>query len=107
MRTPISGAQFGRDVKLVQKRGEDMATLREVILLLVEGKPLPARYKDHPLSGERSHFRDCHIEPKWLLTYLFGFEPRRPRHSFQGFPGLFRACSILIGGNDSRNFAPP
>ena len=52
MRTPISGAQFRRDVKLAQKRGKDMAKLREIILLLVEGKPLPAQYKDHPLSGE-------------------------------------------------------
>lgn len=52
MRTPISGAQFRRDVKLAQKRGKDMAKLREMILLLIEGKPLPARYKDHPLGGE-------------------------------------------------------
>ena len=43
MLTPISGAQFRRDVKLAQRRGKDMAKLREVIRLLVEGKPLPAR----------------------------------------------------------------
>ncbi len=69
MRSPITGAQFRRDVKLAQKRGKDMATLREVILLLVEAAPLPARYKDHPLAGEWSHHRDCHIEPDWLLIY--------------------------------------
>jgi mRNA interferase YafQ len=40
-----------------------MAKLRDVILLLVEGKSLPARHKDHSLSGEWSHLRDCHIEP--------------------------------------------
>lgn len=55
MLTPISGAQFRRDVKLAQKRGKDMPKLREVVRLLVEGKPLPARYKDHPLGGEWSH----------------------------------------------------
>ncbi len=69
MRTPISCAQFRRDVKLAKKRGKDMARLREVILLLTEGKPLPDRFKDHPLKGEWSHFRDCHIEPDWLLIY--------------------------------------
>lgn len=69
MRTPISGAQFRRDVKLAQKRGKDTLKLRETILLLVEGKPLPARYNDHPLGGEWSHHRDCHIEPDWLLIY--------------------------------------
>jgi len=60
-----------------------MAKLREVILLLVEGTPLPFRYKDHPLAGEWSHHRDCHIEPDWLLIYkvdgddLISSEPGR------------------------------
>ena len=69
MLTPISGTQFRRDVKLAQKRGKDMTKLREVLRLLIERKPLPARYKDHPLSGEWNDFRDCHIEPDWLLIY--------------------------------------
>lgn len=69
MRTPISGAQFRRDVKLAQKRGWDWAKLREVIALLIDGKPLPGRYKDHPLGGDWRHHRDCHIEPDWLLIY--------------------------------------
>jgi mRNA interferase YafQ len=46
-----------------------MARLREVILPLIQGNPLPARYQDHPLRGEWSHHRDCHIEPDWLLIY--------------------------------------
>ena len=45
-----------------------MAKLREIILLLVEGGPLPPRYKDHALVGDWNH-RDCHIEPDWLLIY--------------------------------------
>ena len=69
MRTPVSGAQFRRDVKLTKKRGKDMAKLREVILLLIEGGALHARYKDHPLKGEWSHYRDCHMESDWLLIY--------------------------------------
>ena len=56
MRKPIEGAQFRRDVKLVQKRGKDMPKLREVILLLIEGSSLPLRYKDHPLGGDWKHF---------------------------------------------------
>lgn len=69
MRNPVSGTQFQRDVRLARKRGKDMAKLREIISLLVEGSPLPARCKDHPLGGEWKHFRDCHIEPDWLLMY--------------------------------------
>jgi len=46
-----------------------MAKLRETILLLIEGIPLPARYKDHSLSGPWGQFRECHLEPDWLLIY--------------------------------------
>ena len=38
MRIPVSGAQFRRDVKLAQKRGKDMAKLRDIILLLGRGQ---------------------------------------------------------------------
>jgi mRNA interferase YafQ len=63
----IRSTQFKRDVKLAEKRGKDMAKLRELILLLVEASPLPPRYRDHALSGDWKHHRDCHIEPDWLL----------------------------------------
>ena len=56
-------------MKLARKRSKDLAKLRELILLLIEGNPLPARYQDHLLSGEWKHFRECHIEPDWLLIY--------------------------------------
>ena len=58
MRAPVGGAQFRRDVKLAQKRGKDMTKLREPILLLIEGTPLPPRYKDHPLGGDWKPFRE-------------------------------------------------
>jgi mRNA-degrading endonuclease YafQ of YafQ-DinJ toxin-antitoxin module len=35
VREVIRSTQFKRDVKLAQKRGKDMAKLRELILLLV------------------------------------------------------------------------
>jgi len=69
VRNPILGTKFRRDVKLAQRRGKDMSKLRQLILLLIEGNPLPARYKDHPLSGDWEHHRDCHIESDWLLLY--------------------------------------
>jgi mRNA interferase YafQ len=56
-------------VKLAQRPGKDLSKLRELILLLAEGQPLPPRYKDHPLSGDWKHYRDCHIESDWLLIY--------------------------------------
>jgi mRNA interferase YafQ len=69
VRNLIRGTQFKRDVKLAERRGKDLAKLRELILLLVEGDSLPPRYKDHSLSGNWKHHRDCHIEQDWLLLY--------------------------------------
>ena len=68
-RNLISGTQFRRDVKLAQRRRKDMSKLRELILLLAEGNPLPPYYKDPPRAGVWKHHRDCHLEPDWLLIY--------------------------------------
>ena len=46
-----------------------MSKLRGVLSLLIVGAPLPANLKDHPLTGDWSGYRDCHIEPDWLLLY--------------------------------------
>ena len=46
-----------------------MSKLRDLIVLLLEGGPLPPQYKDHPLQGRWRQYRDCHIEPNWLLIY--------------------------------------
>jgi len=69
VRNAIRGAQFRRDVKLAERRGKNMSKLHELIQLLMEGNPLPPRYREHPLSGDWKHHRDCHIEPDWLLLY--------------------------------------
>ena len=66
MRTPIRGRRFERDVKRAKKRGKDMEKLKTALSLLIEGEPLPERYRDHPLMGEWTGFRDLHIEPDWL-----------------------------------------
>jgi mRNA interferase YafQ len=69
MREVIRTGQFKRDVKLAERRGKDLAKLRELIVLLMEEKPLPPRCHDHALGGDWKHHRDCHIEPDWLLLY--------------------------------------
>lgn len=69
MREIVRVTQFKRDVKLAERRGKDMAKLRELIVLLAEGGPLPPRYRDHALGGDWKNFRDCHIESDWLLLY--------------------------------------
>ena len=53
----------------MQKRGKDLTKLVTVLDLLASGVPLPPKYKDHQLTGNLHDFRECHIEPDWLLMY--------------------------------------
>jgi len=65
----IQPSSFKKDVKRQKKRGRDLAKLKVVIELLVAGKDLPQQYLDHGLSGNWNGWRDCHIEPDWILIY--------------------------------------
>ena len=58
-----------KDVKRMKKRGKDMSKLTTVLNLLSSGTSLPDTYDDHSLSGTLKDFRECHIEPDWLLMY--------------------------------------
>lgn len=61
--------QFKKDAKRQQKRGKDLDKLLDVIDLLNSAKDLPASLRDHTLTGNWKGWRDCHIEPDWLLIY--------------------------------------
>jgi mRNA interferase YafQ len=72
MRTIERTGQFKRDFKREQ-RGRYAAQLTsllpEVIGRLAQDEELPARFKDHNLSGDWSDHRECHIKPDLLLIY--------------------------------------
>lgn len=57
------------DVKRMKRRGKDMSKLLSVLSMLSKGEKLPDSNKDHQLSGNLKDFRECHIEPDWLLMY--------------------------------------
>lgn len=61
--------KFQKDLKRIDKRGYNLALLTEVIKIIANGEELPAKYKDHNLSGNYARFRECHITPDWLLVY--------------------------------------
>ena len=63
------GGKFLKDLKLAKRRGFNMEELRAVTDLLQEGKTLPEKYRDHSLSGNYKGYRECHINPDWLLIY--------------------------------------
>ncbi|MBQ7994612.1 MAG: type II toxin-antitoxin system YafQ family toxin [Bacilli bacterium] len=61
--------QFKKDYKLAMKRGLPIDELDNVIRMLAEGDSLPEKYKDHESSGNWKGFRECHVQPNWLLIY--------------------------------------
>lgn len=61
--------QFKKDIQRQQKRGKDLDKLKAVIDLLVSSQPLPPQNRDHALAGNWAGWRDCHVEPDWVLIY--------------------------------------
>jgi len=53
------------------KQGKNLRKIDDVIKNLSEGKKLQAKHKDHKLRGRLKKYRECHIEPNWLLVYYF------------------------------------
>ena len=62
-------SKFQKDYKLIKKRNYDISKLKTVVLMLRNREQLPAKYLDHALSGKYTGYRECHIEPDWLLIY--------------------------------------
>ncbi len=61
--------QFKKDIKGQKKRGKDLQKLKEVIDMLHRSEPLPPKNRDHALAGGWIGWRDCHLEPDWVLIY--------------------------------------
>jgi len=84
----IPSSTFKKDLKLAKKGGLNLSFLKRVIdLLAASDSPLPKEYKDHNLCGNYEGFRECHIQPDWLLIYkknqenLFLYLTRTGSHS--------------------------
>ena len=65
----ILSNQFKKDLKLASKRGYKLDLLDAVVTKLAAGESLPEKNRDHELIGDYAGFRECHIQPDWLLIY--------------------------------------
>jgi mRNA interferase YafQ len=68
-RTVVTSKQYEKDAKRVRKQGKDMARLVAVVDALRNRRPLDSRHRDHALAGDWRDYRECHIQPDWLLIY--------------------------------------
>ena len=62
--------KFKKSLKLAKKRGLNISLMESVVDTLLQGLPLDEKYRDHELKGKYKGFRECHIQPDWLLIYL-------------------------------------
>ena len=45
--------------------------LESIVTKLQNDISLEDKYKDHELKGRYQGFRECHIQPDWLLIYRY------------------------------------
>lgn len=65
----VTTTQFRKDLKRIRKRGYDLSKLDDILQTLQREVPLPEKHRDHALTGDYIGFRECHVEPDWLLIY--------------------------------------
>lgn len=66
----IITSKFKKSLKLAKRRGLNLELLDQVVTMLQNNIPLQEKYRDHELKGKYQGFRECHIQPDWLLIYL-------------------------------------
>lgn len=67
-------SQFKKDYKKLKKQGKDIegkdiGLLLSLVEMLANDESLPAKHRDHALTGNWKGFRECHVTPDWLLVY--------------------------------------
>lgn len=67
---------FKKDLKRLSKQGKNLQSQMDVINMLAREEMLENTYGDHALMGNMKGFRECHIEPDWLLVYKIGAEKK-------------------------------
>ncbi len=65
----IRKTQFKKDFKRIIKQGKNLEELEAILTILVEGRPIPEKYRNHPIIAEYEGYHELHIKPDWLLVY--------------------------------------
>ncbi|MED9905039.1 MAG: type II toxin-antitoxin system YafQ family toxin [Lachnospiraceae bacterium] len=66
----VFSGKFKKGLKIAKKRGLNIGLLEEVVNKLQNDIALDRKHRDHDLHGNYEGFRECHIQPDWLLIYL-------------------------------------
>lgn len=61
--------QFKKDFPKIESRQKRLQKFNKIISSLSKGVSIESKFHDHKLKGEYNDFRECHIEPDFLLIY--------------------------------------
>ena len=71
-------SRFKKDLKKAVSQGRDLQKVQAELETLAIPEPLSPEFRDHKLKGKWRDFRECHIEPDWLLIYTISDFELRP-----------------------------
>lgn len=70
MRIAKLTTSFKKDVKRQKRRGKSREKLLTVMEEIRRDGDAPTECSPHNLVGNWVNYRECHIEPNWLLIYV-------------------------------------
>lgn len=70
MRSISHTSQFKRDYKKRSRDSDLDELLSRTIEQLAAGAQMDPKFRDHPLKGGYTGFRECHLRPDLLLIYI-------------------------------------
>lgn len=62
--------QYKKDYKRFRNNPKKVEALKEVLLMLKNEQPIPARFQPHILYGEYRGCMECHIQGDFLLIWF-------------------------------------
>ena len=63
-------SQYRKDLKRYRNNPAKLEALAEILMMLQNEQPIPARYNPHMLKGDYKGCMECHVQGDFLLVWL-------------------------------------
>ena len=83
-----------------------MGLLFQAIAVLSIPMLLPPKYLDHPLYGQYLSYRECHIQPDWILVYRYYENELRLHRTGTHADIFYFIIKVLYLEDDVKHYLP-
>lgn len=66
----VPTSQYKKDLKRFLNQPKKLAALRQILILLENGEPIPEEYYPHMLHHDYEGCWECHIQGDFLLVWI-------------------------------------